>query len=208
MSASIPQTTFTKLLFKIRQTFRKYDIELLLKTKTIGTLEPNEFYVNAYYDQEADKENECAIEVYVYHNIKPDDTFEHYQTGQFLVQIFDAVTHEFKHRLQSRARSYKPNHNLSTDTESADYLADPDEIDAYSMSIAIELIRNLGKTRSLQYLRRASRLANIRPKGLYASPSLFHYFKTFGSVDHPVIRKLIKKIYLNLESLDTDVIFY
>jgi hypothetical protein len=95
-----------------------------------------------------------------------------------------------------------------SDDDMQAYLGDPDEIDAYALSISIELIRNLGRTRSIQYLHRASQLAKIRPKGLYASPNLFAYFKTFGTVQHPVIRKLIKKVFLNLETVDKTAVFY
>ena len=102
---------------------------------------------------------------------------------------------------------HRPKRKIMID-ENLVYLSDPDEIDAYALSIAIELIRNLGRTRSIQYLHRASRLANVRPKGLYASPNLFAYFETFEHLDHPVIRKLLKKVFLNLETVDKMAVFY
>jgi len=197
---------FRSLLVKIRKHFKSLD--LVIHTKRIKDLEVNEFYINAFYDSIADHENECPIEVIVYHNIDLDEFFEHSQVGQFLVQLYDAVVHELKHQEQGRARNYLPNPYIVDLESTASYLSDPDEIDAYALSIAIELIRNLGRTRSIQYLHRASRLANVRPKGLYASPNLFAYFKTFEHLDHPVIRKLLKKVFLNLETVDKMAVFY
>lgn len=206
MSKAHTGCKFRSLLATIRKHFKSLDIAI--KTKKIAGLEVNEFYINAFYDLDADKSNECSIEVIIYHDIDTDMFFEHSQVGQFLVQLYDAVVHELRHKEQARRRKYHSNPyivDLECDTS---YLSDPDEIDAYALSIAIELIRNLGRTRSIQYLHRASRLANVRPKGLYASPNLFFYFKIFGTVEHPVIRKLIKKIFLNLETLDKSAVFY
>lgn len=206
MSKAHTGCKFRSLLATIRKHFKSLDIAI--KTKKIAGLELNEFYINAFYDLDADKNNECSIEVIIYHDIDTDMFFEHSQVGQFLVQLYDAVVHELHHQTQARKRKYHPNPyivELDCDTS---YLSDPDEVDAYALSIAIELIRNLGRTRSIQYLHRASRLANVRPKGLYASPNLFFYFKIFGTVEHPVIRKLIKKVFLNLETLDKSAVFY
>jgi len=201
-------SSFRSLLANIRKCFRKHDLDIELSTRRLNSLEGNEFYVNAYYDAEADQNHECAFEVIVYHNIDKESIFEFDQVSQFVVQIYDAVVHEFKHQEQSRSRNFKPNPYLVEDHNTKSYLADPDEIDAYALSIAIELIRNLGKSRAIQYLHRATRLAKIRPKGLFASPNLFFYFEKFDSEYSPVLRKLIKKVYLNLETLDNNAILY
>lgn len=201
-------SSFRGLLANIRKCFRTRNVDIEIKTHRLNSLQVNEFYVNAYYDAEADQNNDCAVEVIIYHNIDKDSTFEFDQVSQFVVQIYDAVVHELKHQEQSRKRNFLPNPYIVDDHNTKSYLADPDEIDAYALSIAIELIRNLGRTRSVQYLHRASRLAKIRPKGLFASPNLFFYFEKFNGSYEPVLRKLIKKIYLNLETLDKTAIFY
>ena len=196
---------FKNLIAHIRKGFNSLDLKI--RTKRIIDLEPNEFYVNAYYDAEDEVNGFCPIEVVILHNIDPDNYFEHSQTGQLVVHLYDAIVHELRHQYQSRSRNYLALVHGSTDNVQA-YLSDPDEVDAYALSIAIELIRNLGRTRSMQYLHRASRLALIRPKGLYTSPNLFAYFQAFKSIDHPVVQKLIKKVFLNLESLDKSAVFY
>lgn len=196
---------FKNLIAHIRKGFRSLDLKI--KTKRIDNLEPNEFYVNAYYDADDDANGFCPIEVIILHNIDLDNYFEHSQAGQLVVHLYDAIVHELRHQYQSRCRNYLTLNHGSTDDQQT-YLSDPDEIDAYALSISIELIRNLGRTRSIQYLHRASRLAMIRPKGLYASPNLFAYFEAFKKIEHPVIRKLIRKVFLNLETLDKSAIFY
>jgi hypothetical protein len=205
MSKTANGGKFKNLIAHARKGFSSLDLKI--KTKRINDLEPNEFYVNAYYDAEDDANGFCPIEVVILHNIDPDNYFEHSQAGQLVVHLYDAIVHELRHQYQSRCRNYLTLTHSSVDDVQA-YLSDPDEIDAYALSISIELIRNLGRTRSIQYLHRASRLAMIRPKGLYASPNLFAYFEAFGKTEHPIIRKLIKKVFLNLETLDKNAVFY
>jgi hypothetical protein len=195
---------FKTILARVKKSFEVLDLKI--RTKRMKDLDDNEFYVNAYYDTADDGEGLCPIEVVILHNIDQDANFAHAQAGQLVVQVYDAVVHELRHQYQGRRRNYL---SLTAPNEdSVYYLSDPDEIDAYALSIAIELIRNLGRPRSIQYLHRASQLAKIRPKGLYASPNLFAYFDTFGDIDHPVIRKLIKKVFLNLEMVDKTAVFY
>jgi hypothetical protein len=195
---------FKTILARVKKSFAVLDLKI--RTKRMKDLEENEFYVNAYYDTVDDADGLCPIEVVILHNIDEDTDFAHAQAGQLIVQIYDAVVHELRHQYQGRRRNYLS--LTAPDDEAVYYLSDPDEIDAYALSIALELIRNLGRTRSIQYLHRASQLAKIRPKGLYASPNLFAYFDTFGDVGHPVIKKLIKKVFLNLETVDKSAVFY
>ena len=200
MSAVLPQITFRKLIHQIKKEFKARSIHLELSTSRINKLESSEFYVNAYYDAESDRDGDCAIEVVIFHKIANDAIFEFDQSSQLIVQVYDAVAHEFRHRVQSEKRNY------ISSSQKRDYLEDPDELDAYALSIAIELIRNLGKFRSISYLRRASRLAKARPKGLYASPTLFQYYAEV--TNQKVLNKLSKKVYLNLLAIDETAIFY
>lgn len=199
-------SSLRSILSKTRKEFKNRNIDIKLTSKRESELDENGFFVNAYYDVDEDLNRNCAIEVFVHHNIS-DNEFKFEQASQLMVQIYDAVVHEFKHQAQGRKRKFRQGMFLDDDSNKS-YLGDPDEIDAYALSIAIELIRNLGRTRSIQYLHRASQLAQIRPKGLYASPNLLSYFAEFNDIDHPVIRKLIKKVYLNLIAIDKAAIFY
>ena len=61
-------TSFQRLLTELRREFRKQGFELKILTARDKNLNSEEFYVNAYYDAEDDKNKESPIEVIVHHN--------------------------------------------------------------------------------------------------------------------------------------------
>jgi hypothetical protein len=200
-------TVFQKLLTTIRQEFKHYHLPIKFRTTRKKFLAPEEFYVNAYYDCEDDEEGEICIEVIIYHNFDKNLVWDRKQITDLLKEIFDAVVHEFKHQRQALRRNYKiywirhdGNHHYHL------YLTDPDEIDAYAFSIAIELCRTLGKFRALRYMPKITKLARFKLHGQYVSPNLNAYVSHFD-LDDPLLKTLIKKIYIRLMKLDTDFIF-
>jgi hypothetical protein len=164
-----------------------------------------EFYVNAYYDPEDDKNKETAIEVIVYHNFPKDRDWDQIHVSELLIQVFDAVVHEFKHQRQSRKRHYKTYWDSTGNIYK--YLGDPDEIDAYALSIAIELCRVLGKGRALRYMSKFTSLSRLKVGGNYVSPNLLEYVTHFENVNSRVLRTLAKKVYVRLRKVDEDSIF-
>ena len=199
-------TTFKILLSKTRKVFKSKNFDLKIKTKRQPFLNHEEFYVNAYYDADDDKHNETPIEVLVYHNFDKNEIWDTKQTSELLVQIFDAVIHEYRHQRQSRSRKYLT-FSQHPQTPYREYLLDPDELDAYALSIAIELCRNLGKFRALRYMQRLSYLSKFKIQNNFVSPNLNAYVQHFGGVEHPVIKRLTKKLYIRLKKIDTDYIF-
>lgn len=197
--------SFQNLLIKLRKEFRNQGFDLIIRSSRKSKLDPEEFYVNAYYDPEDDQNRESPIEVIVYHNFDKTVIWDHKHVTNLLVQVFDATVHEFKHQRQSRKRQYEVYWEDTGATK--DYLSDPDEIDAYSLSIAIELCRTLGKHRALRYMNRFTSLSRLKIQDAYVSPNLYFYNKHFGSLDHPVVKQLAKKIYVRLQKVDTDCIF-
>lgn len=193
--------SFQNLLTKLRKEFRDQGFDLKIKSLRNNKLNHEEFYVNAYYDPEDDQNREIPIEVIVHHNFEKETMWDQKHVTDFLIQIFDATVHEFKHQRQSRRRMYESywHHNS--------YLDDPDEIDAYSLSIAIELCRSLGKYRALRYLHRISTLAKLKFNDHYVSPNLSAYINQFKELDHPVLKRLAKRVYIRLQKVDTDCIF-
>lgn len=193
--------SFQNLLTKLRKEFRDQGFDLKIKSQRNNKLNHEEFYVNAYYDPEDDQNREVPIEVIVHHNFEKDTVWDRKHITDFLIQIFDATVHEFKHQRQSRKRKYESfwHHNS--------YLDDPDEIDAYSLSIAIELCRSLGKYRALRYLHRISTLAKLKFNDHYVSPNLSAYVNQFTDLDDPVLKRLAKRVYIRLQKVDTDCIF-
>ena len=199
-------TTFKILLSKTRKVFKSKNFDLKIKTKRQTFLNHEEFYVNAYYDADDDKHNETPIEVLVYHNFDKNEIWDTKQTSELLVQIFDAVIHEYRHQRQSRSRKYLT-FSQHPQTPYKEYLLDPDELDAYALSIAIELCRNLGKFRALRYMQRLSYLSKFKIQNKFVSPNLNAYVQHFGGVEHPVIKRLTKKVYIRLKKIDTDYVF-
>ena len=198
--------TFKKLIGSIRSKFKETNFDLIIKTKKDKYLDASEFYVNAYYDADDDKHNETPIEVLVYHNFDKNEIWDTKQTSELLVQIFDAVIHEYRHQRQSRSRKYLT-FSQHPQTPYREYLLDPDELDAYALSIAIELCRNLGKFRALRYMQRLSYLSKFKIQNKFVSPNLNAYVQHFGGVEHPVIKRLTKKVYIRLKKIDTDYVF-
>jgi hypothetical protein len=205
---SKPDISFRDLLTSLRKEFRRQEVALKIKSVRTKKLTTDEFYVNAYYDAYDDLNNEIAIEVLIHHNFSKDQQWDYNQVTDFLIQIFDAVVHEFKHRRQSKKRFHQSYwDHVDGNNYYRDYLSDPDEVDAYALSISIELCRSLGKFRALNYLHRLTALSKLKFSEQYASVNLSAYVGQFGDTSSPIIRKLIKKVYIRLQKIDTDVIF-
>lgn len=196
--------SFKKLIGNLKKEFRENDLDIAIKTKKDKTLEQYHFYVEAFYDAEEDFNNETPVEVFVYHNFSDKDLFEHKQITEFLIQIFDAVVHEYKHRKQSVSRNYEAYSDHPMEPYSK-YLADPDELDAYSFSIAIELLRHMNKERVERYMTRLTALSKLKQGNSLVSPNLRAYIGQFNH--NPIIKKLAKKVYKYVDSIDKRHIF-
>lgn len=200
--------SFPKLLVELRRGFRNAGLDLKVKSQSKKFLAPEEFYVNAYYDPEDDSNKETPIEVIIYHNFDKDVIWSKQQITELLVQVFDATVHEYKHQRQSRKRNYKEFwERADAEHEFHEYLKDPDELDAYAFSIAIELCRTVGKFRALRYMPKFTTLARLKVKEEYVSPNLNAYVSHFEKPISPLLRRLAKKVYVRLQKIDTDVIF-
>lgn len=200
--------SFQNLLTVLRREFRQQGFELKIRSNRDKKLNHEEFYVNAYYDSEDDQNRDIPIEVVVHHNFNKETIWDNKHITDFLIQIFDAVVHEYKHQRQSRKRLHvlywdHCDHNAPY----REYLADPDELDAYAFSIAIELCRSLGKYRALRYLHTISSLSKLKFGGVFVSPNLSAYVGQFENISDPILKRLAKKVYIRLQKIDTDAIF-
>jgi len=196
--------SFKKLVSLTRSAFKLHDCDLSIKTKKDKALHSSEFYVHAYYDAEEDFNNETPIEIIVHHNFNDTDQFNKIQITEFLIQIFDATVHEYRHQQQSVQRKYETFSN-HCQSPYASYLKDPDELDAYALSIAIELLRNMEKSRARRYMARISVLAKMKLGAQYVSPNLKSYIDHFGL--NKITKKLSKKVYKYIDSVDKNNIF-
>lgn len=198
--------TFQKLLVTLRREFRIRGFGITIKSIRDKKMDGEEFYVNAYYDPEDDKDGDIPIEVIIHHNFNADTLWDKKHVTELLIQVFDATVHEFKHQRQSVKRKYATYSAHNQEPYSA-YLADPDEVDAYAISIAIELTRSLGKYRAMRYLSKFSGLCKLKFQGKYVSPCLSAYYGQFGSINNQLMRRLSKKVYIRLRKIDTDAVF-
>lgn len=197
-------TSFKKIINKTRQTFKKHDFDLVIRTKKEKDLDVDKFYVMAYYDSDEDANGSTPIEVVVHHNLTGEETFGEHQITNFLIEIYDAVVHEHRHQYQSVRRDHGPYEEHSR-YNYQEYLSNNDEVDAYAVSIAIEMLRHMSKERAQKYMSRITVMSKMRKGVLFAIPMLSTYIGQFGF--SPIIKKLSKKVYKNLEMLDKRHIF-
>lgn len=194
--------SFKKLLGSIRKSFKDYGFYIAIKTIKTPDLEKNQYYTEAYYLEDKDFDDP-PIEVLVYHCFEQVQRFQTDQINDFLIQIYDAVVHELRHQHQYHSRDFE--HYSTTKQGYTAYLADPDELDAYAFSIAIELLRCLPKPRAELYMSRLSTLARMKRNGVHISPNLASYVGHFRY--NPLLKKLAKKVYKHLEVIDIAYVF-
>ena len=197
--------SFPKLVNRIRREFKDHYLEIKVTTVRDKALNDEIFYANGYYDPTDDEEGERCIELVITHNFVKDRLWYPDAVKQLLIQVFDTVVHELRHHRQYRKRHFKMGKDRGTGYK--EYLADPEEIDAYSISIAIELCRSLGKTRALRYLHNIDKLSRFKINNNFVSTALAAYRAEFPNSDDPVVKELAKKIYVRLKKIDTDYIF-
>jgi len=128
--------------------------------------------VGGYYDPDIDE-----IEVVIYYN--PDDEeieFNNQIFNDFTHQLQQTIEHEVIHRGQYLTRGH---HRIvvGTGDKKRDYLYDPDEVDAFSNDIALDIRYNNGDLQTLT-----------------GSPVLTDYVNIFG-IDHDIVKKIIRKAY-------------
>jgi hypothetical protein len=195
---------FKKLINQTRSAFRRYDFDIKLRTKREKDLDFDKFYVMAYYDPEDDKDGETPVEVVVHHNLTGAEVFGTHQVTNFLVEIYDATVHEYRHQYQSAARNYKDYTDHARHPYEV-YLSNTDEMDAYALSIAIEMLRVMPKERAQKYMTRITVMSKMRKGADFAIPVLCSYIGIFGLND--VTRKIAKKVYKHLSVIDKQHIF-
>lgn len=196
--------TFKQLITKTRKTFKQNHFDLIIRTKKEKDLDVDKFYVMAYYDSQDDSEGLTPIEVVVHHNLSGEETFGEHQVTNFLIEIYDAVVHEYRHQHQSICRNFEE-YQTHTRHPYDEYLSHVDELDAYAVSIAIEILRIMSKERARRYMSRISVMSKMRNGSVFAIPMLRSYIGEFG--DGPIIKKLSKKVYKHLGTLDNNHIF-
>jgi hypothetical protein len=205
-SCSTGSVTFKKIVANTRKCFKHYNLDADIRlSKEKKLLAPDEFYIMAYYDAEDDEDGLTPIEVVIHHNITGDNPLPAHAINEFLVQIYDAVVHEFCHQRQSINRDYAIYYEHPGPENYRRYLSDPDEVDAYAYSIAIEILRFMPRERAIRYLSRISVMSKMRSGMGLVSPMLQSYISLFK--DTRLMRRMSKKIYKHITTIDTRHIF-
>jgi hypothetical protein len=180
----IGQTTTPKEFAKQLRKFLNQRHEIKLDIAHCTVLDSDDFTVAALYDAWGDEEGKKPIVFSVFINHPLDDpwTITAEVADELAMEIIEAMTHEYQHVHQYRARDYMLNvayESLEEDPElraEQEYLGQMDEIDAYAVNIAVRF-----------YI-----------TGQRVSLDLDNYRRTFGS-DHWVVRRLLKKISKRLD---------
>jgi len=171
---------------------------------TVSNIEvtPGDIEVNALYDQDLDEADKIPIELILITN--PQETSYLWNRADFdrvAKRIVDSIIHEMTHMHQARDRQFLEVglevKKYATDKEEAqDYLGQPDEIDAYSHNIASELLDANNISDISYFLTQPSMIP------LQISTNLWAYINAFDrDIHHPVIRKLLKKVYKRYQNL-------
>ena len=166
-----------------------------------------EMALSAYYEPEDHEDGaDEFIELALIFNSK-DKTVDWTDEGKeyFINELSDAVKHELLHAQQYSGRDFVDGRDGYDQRDSNyEYMTRPDEIEAYAMNIADELVRKADKDGALQLLRMAGKAASFKDDmGKFLSPNLMAYFAMFDwKTDHPVVKRLLKKVYQFISKMD------
>lgn len=170
-------------------------------------VEQNDMDFNSFYDGGLDEADECPIEVFIITN--PMNDIIMLDSNQFDIiirRIADNLAHECIHMYQYRSRDFlEPGPFYVKDTMSEEeeeqlYLSDPDEIMAYAHNITNELLEK-GDFQTVK-----DKLGRVNNITLEDSVNLWAYITAFNKQStHPVMKRLLKKIYRNLIEFSKNV---
>ena len=174
-----------------------------VKHAEAAQVDHNDIEVNGFYDGGLDEGEETPIEIFLVTNPLQDimviDEEQFLSIGR---RIADTLSHEVIHMRQYRARNFLEVETVqykeieTEEEENKWYLSSPDEINAYAYNIANELLER----NDLQTVKEI--LVKVKDVKIQDSVNLWAYVTTFEKdVNHPVMRRLIKRVYKSLINL-------
>lgn len=181
-----------------------------VKHAETAQVDQNDIELNGYYDGGLDEVGDIAIEIFLITNPMQDVMLlDEKQFDSITRKIADTLSHEVIHMQQFRARDFLEvekwefggdsyeEEEYDEDEENRWYLSSPDEINAYAYNIANELLdRN-------SYSQVIEKLNKVKDIAIEDSVNLWAYVNAFSKdVNHPVLRRLIKKVYKSLDYLN------
>jgi hypothetical protein len=180
-----------------------------VKHAETAQVDQNDIELNGYYDGGLDEVGDTAIEIFLITNPMQDVMLiDEKQFDSITRKIADTLSHEVIHMQQFRARDFLEverwefggesyEEEYDEDEENRWYLSSPDEINAYAYNIANELLDRNSYTQVIE------KLNKVRDIAIEDSVNLWAYVNAFSKdVNHPVLKRLIKKVYKSLDYLN------
>ena len=191
---------------QLHNTLKKYGVGEV-GVEVSDNVDSGDMNLNAAYDPFDDEDELEPFTMDLIFSSK-DKTLEFTPEGVDNIKdrILDALEHEMIHMRQYRSRDFVKQRKYKTKSSEPDvkrakeYLGNDDEIEAFAKNIAAELVRNTGsKDKATDLLRSVNTSAGLKDEmGYLLSPNLLGYMAVWGfNTKHPVIRKLLKKVYFS-----------
>jgi hypothetical protein len=181
---------------------QRFNIDV--KHAEASQVDQNDIELNGYYDGGLDEAGDVPIEVYLITNPMQDVMIiDNSQFNLIARKIADTISHEVIHMSQFRARDFLEVERIEYTDVDEDYeederwyLSSPDEINAYAYNIANELLDKHDLPVVME------KLHKIKEISIEDSINLWSYVNAFEkNTSHPVMRRLIKKVYKSLLNL-------
>ena len=189
------EMTYKAIEKSIQTAFPEHEV----KVETTPDLDVGEFNMGAEFDIDDKK-----IIIYPTFSSKAKSiTWTDSGINTFRTLLADVIKHEQLHKSQYSKRDYiDTSVGIDNRDINYEYMSRPDEIEAYAMNIADELVRKAGKDGAFDLLRMANKTAQFKDEmGNLLSPNLFGYMGMWNfDSKHPVIKRLLKKIYQYINS--------
>ena len=171
------------------------NLKFTMTPVSAGQMQDMPFYISGYYD---DEEGE-VINVDVAFERGGSVTWNNANRKKFLRDIQDTIRHELVHKGQhSKRPDYMSGPDDGRDKRNmrTDYLSRPEEIEAFALNIADQLVRaKRSKKGALDLLRTVRNTSQMRDKvGNLLSPELSGYMQDIGD-NREVMNRLYKKIF-------------
>tara|TARA_X000000950_G_C13915632_1_gene660864 strand:- start:1316 stop:2020 length:705 start_codon:yes stop_codon:yes gene_type:complete len=193
---------------KLEQTLKQFGVDEV-KVITSKEVDSGDMNMNAAYDPHDDEDGFDPFSIDLVFSVK-DKNLEFTKDGIANIRdrVLDALEHEMIHMRQYRSRSFVRQRDYKTKDKEPDvkrakeYLGNDDEIEAFAKNISAELLRKRDKQTAIDLLRKVTQTAGLKDElGYLLSPNLLGYLAVWGfNTKHPVIKKLLKKVYNNIEN--------
>jgi len=165
----------------------------------VDQVDPGDMNLNATYDPWDDEDELDPYRIELLFNPKDKNGVKFSQDAleEIKHRLIDALEHEMIHSIQYQKRDFKTQKGFRSKNREQEYLGNQDEIEAFAKNISSELLRHANKEQATDMLRSVNNTTELRDKlGNLLSPNLVGYLRAWDfNTRHPVIKKLLKKVY-------------